>query len=331
MSIARISAGPFVKGALSYLIPQFRNPHVDMGTANADFAYSQFLRFVMLTARTRAWQRFPTVVAEIGPGSSFAFGICALLAGAERYYALDVIEQASSARNLTMLDDLAALFKARAPVPNDGWNARIFPFVPQTDFPEDLIPDLDRMLSDARIAEIRSSLAGNGSSDLIRSYAPWIDHESDVDPLPDWIVSNSVMEHIDDLDHAYQAFKRWSGSGTIMTHLIDYSAHGIAPQWNGHWGASDLGWTITRGRRHYLINRTPHAAHRKLHAAAGFTILAEEKLRRVDGLVREDFSPPFSAMSQEDAGTHLAFLVSRYDGDVVSEPRSDVTGNAARP
>ena len=84
MSIARISAGPFVKGALSYLIPQFRNPHVDMGTANADFAYSQFLRFVILTARAPAWQGFPTVVAEIGPGSSFAFGICALLAGAER-------------------------------------------------------------------------------------------------------------------------------------------------------------------------------------------------------------------------------------------------------
>jgi len=317
MSIARISTGPFVKGALSYFIPRFRNPHVEMGTAKADFAYSQFLRFVILTAKTRAWQHFPTVVAEIGPGSSFAFGICALLAGAERYYALDVIEQASSARNLAIMDDLVALFKARAPVPNDGWNARIFPFVARTDFPEDLMPNLDALLSDARIAQIRASLAGAGACDMIRAYAPWTSHEREVDRLPDWIVSNSVMEHVDDLDHAYQAFKRWSGPGTIMSHLIDYSAHGIAPEWNGHWGASDLGWTITRGKRHYLINRTPHSTHLRLHGAAGFTILAEDKLRRVDGLIREDFSASFSAMSQEDAGTHLAFLVSRHEGEAV--------------
>lgn len=329
MSIARISAGPFVKGALSYFIPQFRNPHVDMGTANADFAYSQFLRFVILTAKTTAWRQFPKVVAEIGPGSSFAFGICALLAGAQRYYALDVIEQTSSARNLAILDELVALFKARAPVPNDGWNARIFPFVGDTEFPEALMPRLDEMLSEARIAQIRASLSGTG--DMIRSYAPWTDHEQAVDRLPDWIVSNSVMEHVDDLDHAYQAFKRWSGPATIMSHLIDYSAHGIAPEWNGHWGASDLGWTITRGKRHYLINRTPHSAHMKLHAAAGFTILAEDKLRRVDGLIREDFSAPFSAMSQADAGTHLAFLVSRYDGAAISQPRSDLPESAVRP
>lgn len=319
MSIANLSLGPLVKGALSYVIPQFRNPHVEMGTANADFAYSQFLRFVILTAETCAWESFPQVVAEIGPGSSFAFGICALLAGAERYYALDVIEQTSSARNLAALDELVALFKARAPVPNEGWNARIYPFVPRTDFPAELIPNLDERLSDGRIAQIRSALAGTGSGDMIRSYAPWTAHEGKVDRRPDWIVSNSVMEHVDALDHAYLAFRRWSRPGTIMSHLIDYSAHGIAPEWNGHWAASDLEWTITRGRRHYLINRIPHSEHLKLHAASGFTLLAEEKLRRVDGLIRENFSAPFSAMSQEDARTHLAFLISRYDGaDAVS-------------
>ena len=193
------------------------------------------------------------------------------------------------------------------------------------------MPGLDAMLSDARLAEIRSNLAGERSGDMIRSYAPWTAHEQEVDRLPDWIVSNSVMEHVDDLDHAYQSFKHWSGRGTIMTHLIDYSAHGIAPEWNGHWGASDLGWTITRGRRHYLINRTPHAAHLRHHIRAGFSMLAEEKLRRVDGLIREDFSAPFSAMSQEDAGTHLAFLVSRYDGDPVNGPRSNAIGNTVHP
>jgi hypothetical protein len=312
MSIANISIGPFVKGALSYIIPQFRNPHVERGTANADFAYSQFLRFVILTARVQPWTHFPKVVAEIGPGSSFAFGICALLAGADRYYALDVIAQATSVRNLAMLDDLVARLKARAPIPDTGWNARIFPFVPGNDFPLALFPDLDETLSDQRIAEIRSNLAGTGPSDMIRSYAPWTDHEHRVDRLPDWIVSNSVMEHVDDLDHAYQAFRHWSAPGTIMSHLIDYSSHGITPEWNGHWAASDLGWTITRGKRHYLINRVPHSDHLKLHAASGFRVLAEDKLRRVDGLLREEFPAPFDAMSHEDASTHLAFIVSRH-------------------
>ncbi|MGB8840213.1 MAG: hypothetical protein WCC64_04000 [Aliidongia sp.] len=313
MSIANISVGPFVKGALSYVIPQFRNPHVERGTADADFAYSQFLRFVILTARAQSWTRFPKVVAEIGPGSSFAFGICSLLAGADRYYALDVIDQATSNRNLTILDELVGRLKARAPLPATGWNARIFPFVPSNEFPTDLFPNLDDTLSDRRILEIRSSLANIGTGDMVRSFTPWTKYERAVDRLPDWIVSNSVMEHVDDLDHAYRAFQRWSAPGTIMSHLIDYSSHGIASEWNGHWAASDLSWAITRGRRHYLINRVPHAEHLKLHAAAGFKILMEDKLRRVDGLLREGFPVPFDTMSPEDASTHLAFVVSRYN------------------
>jgi hypothetical protein len=317
MSIANISVGPFVKGALSFVVPRFRNPHVEMGTANVDFAYSQFLRFVILTAKTQAWTRFPKVVAEIGPGSSFAFGICALLVGAQRYYALDVIEQTSLARNVAILDDLVTRFRARTPVPNSGWNARIFPFVDSTDFPEALFPDLDETLSESRIAQIRASLSAPGTGDMIRSYAPWTEHEQGVDQLPDWIVSNSVMEHIDALDHAYQSFKRWSAPATVMSHLIDYSSHGIAPQWNGHWAASAFSWAITRGRRHYLINRVPHSEHLRLHTASGFRILLEEKLRRVDGFIREEFSSPFSEMSQEDASTHLAFLVSQYQGPTV--------------
>jgi len=87
----------------------------------------------------------------------------------------------------------------------------------------------------------------------------------------------------------------------------------IAPRWNGRWATSEFGWAIARGKRHYLINRMPYSDHVKLHASAGFRILSEKKLRRVDGFVREDFSKPFSSMSQEDAGTQLAFLVSRYE------------------
>ena len=311
MPIANISTGPFAKGALSFVVPHFRNPHVDAGTARTDFAYSQFLRFLVLTAQATDWTGMPATVAEIGPGSSFGFGLCALLSGASRYYALDVIAQGSAAGNLRIFDELVALLRARAPIPDAGWNARIYPFVPDTAFPDVLLPGLDRLLADERVARIRANVAGSRDDGLIRSYAPWTEHEGAVEHRPDWIVSNSVMEHVDALDHAYAAFRRWSGPATFMTHLIDYSSHGITPEWNGHWAAHRLAWQITRGRRHYLINRAPHSQHLDLHRRNGFEILADERLRRVDGLLREDFPAPFGAMSQDDARTHLAFVVSR--------------------
>lgn len=45
--------------------------------------------------------------------------MCALLAGAKRYVGLDVVRFADLSGNVQILDDLVALFQARAPIPDD--------------------------------------------------------------------------------------------------------------------------------------------------------------------------------------------------------------------
>ena len=59
----------------------------------------------------------PGVVAELGPGNSLGIGLSTLLSGADRYHAFDVVPHAQVNHNLAVLDELIALFKARADIP----------------------------------------------------------------------------------------------------------------------------------------------------------------------------------------------------------------------
>ena len=62
------------------------------GTDSARYCYSVWLRhLVLLHASGRMRHRVPRVVAELGPGDSIGIGIAALLSGAEKYYAFDVV------------------------------------------------------------------------------------------------------------------------------------------------------------------------------------------------------------------------------------------------
>ena len=60
----------------------------------------------------RAWSR-----------QSLGIGLAALLSGVERYIALDVIQYASDAQNLRIFEGLIALFKDRAPIPDEAGSA----------------------------------------------------------------------------------------------------------------------------------------------------------------------------------------------------------------
>ena len=130
----------------------------------------------------------------------------------------------------------------------------------------------------------------------------------------DWVFSQSVLEHIDDLDTTYRALALWLTPGGHMSHLIDFSSHSLTREWNGHWALGDVTWRALRGRRPYLLNREPYAAHLRRAAANGFVTVLERRNKRFDGLIPEQFAPPFRDMSEEDARTAMAFLVSRKDG-----------------
>ena len=150
------------------------------------------------------------VVMEFGPGSSYGMGIAALLSGAKRYYALDLIYYTSDIRNLAIFDEMVKMFKTRAPVPIAGSCAKMFPFIDDPAFPKSALPDalLERTLNPNRIRAIRRDLQIRGNA-FIRPRSSTHIHGIVLDEPADIILSELVLEHVDDLKSTYEAFRRW--------------------------------------------------------------------------------------------------------------------------
>ena len=88
------------------------------GTDSARYCYSVWLRhLILLHASGRMRDRVPRVVAELGPGDSIGIGIAALLSGAEKYYAFDVVQYSDLSRVRGIFDELVQMFVDREPVP----------------------------------------------------------------------------------------------------------------------------------------------------------------------------------------------------------------------
>ncbi|HLH97104.1 MAG TPA: methyltransferase domain-containing protein [Xanthobacteraceae bacterium] len=301
-----------VKGAASHWVKSLRNSGTGTGGAfRPEGSYAIFMRHLMALAEIDV-AFDDKVVLEFGPGSSYGMGVAALLSGARRYYAFDLVDHTTDARNLAVFDELVRLFKSRADIPVTGWCARIFPFIDDPAFPRNLLSDalLERTLRPERLAAIRHDLESRGDNFIRPRSSADLGH-ANLDESVDIIVSESVLEHVDDVEAAYAAFARWLSPGGAMTHLIDYSSHNLSDEWNGHWECSPFIWSLVRGKRSYLINRMPHQTHVDLLTANGMTICRTKLLRRVDGLTPDQFSPEFRGMGLRDATTALASITCR--------------------
>lgn len=277
------------------------------------YYYSVWLRHLRQVSRVSA-DTDPRCVAELGPGDSLGLGLAAILSGADRYYALDRLRFATSRHNLTILDELIELFRTRAPIPDDGELPHVHPKLGDYRFPADLLSDarLGRALEPSRLERIRRIVGGQRETDEeieIRYFAPWDDTAAIQPETVDWVFSQAVLEHVDDVQAAYWNLSRWLRHGGLMSHRIDYSSHGITWDWNGHWTISESMWKVVRGKRAYLINRLPHSAHLAAMSNAGFRVLFEQ---RSDGPVRlkQELAPTYRNLAHEDLTTTGAFVVA---------------------
>lgn len=171
-------------------------------------------------------------VAELGCGDSFGVGYAALLSGAEKFSAFDVVPTAKEDKEL--LEEMILLFKNKTPIPDDKEFPKAFPKLKCYDFPLG-------ELTDETIERVRNT--------KIAYYVPW-----DKCPLPlvDLVVSYAAMEHVEDVERAY---KRLGQITKLMAHVIDFKSHGTASTWYGHWDYSAFIWRLIRGRCVYFINR----------------------------------------------------------------------------
>src|SRR5260221_5211869 len=177
----------YVKGALSFVVPQARDSHSNLFPVSAEFSYSLFLRHYVLRSQFRP-PRFGEAVAELGPGSSLGFGMAALIAGASRYRAYDLTAHFDTATNLAVFDALVALFAARAPIPHEGEFSRIFPFLDDYSFPASLTDEwLRAALAAKRLPASRQDIeAGGGKSIKVNlgMVAEGVQERRDLPPPP---------------------------------------------------------------------------------------------------------------------------------------------------
>lgn len=266
---------PLVKGLLTFVpgasrvLPKGRTG----GTDKASYCLEVWLKHLALL-RAAGMRGTPRTLAELGPGDSIGVGLAALLSGVERYCALDVVRFSNAEANLAILDELAALSRAR-----------------------------DASLDERRISRIREAISSPGADRggiAIRYMVPWSDARVIEPASVDAVVSHAVLEHVVDLEGTYRALSRWLKPGGMMSHQIDFTSHGTAERWNGYRAYPEFLWKLIAGRRPYLINREPCSTHLALLEENGFEILSTKRVTRTDGIARSRLSRRWRGISDED-------------------------------
>lgn len=279
-------------------------------TESAHYCYSVWLRH-LVKANESGLNPYPKVVAELGPGNSLGVGIAALLSGCDEYIALDVAPFAAQRTNLEVFDDLVTLFRGRTDVPGDDVYPNLKPKLESYQFPHQILDDkrLNSALDSAHLTLIRQwTVDVNGEGSQIKYVTPWHDHRVINENYVDLIMSQAVLEHIDNLSKAYQAMDLWLKPTGFMSHQIDYKSHGTAKEWNGHWAYSELIWKLMKGKRAYFLNREPHSTHVRLLRQQGYRIVCEKRVKSESGLSRSELGPRYSSILEQDLTTSGSFI-----------------------
>lgn len=284
------------------------------GTNSSRYCNSVWLRhLVKLNSNNIIF--LPESVAELGPGDSLGIGIASLLSGAKEYIALDVQKYWNPAQNVQMLDDLLVLFENREPIPGENEFPNVQPKLGNYSFPSAIISNdlLKVSLSLERIEAIKKELANPDNPDnvFIKYFIPWSNPEVVRKESVDLIISQAVLEHVDELESTYHAMNQWLKNGGIMSHSIDFKSHGFTKSWNGHWTLSEWEWKIVRGGRVYAINREPFSTHLRILNQTGFKIENTE-FKKLPGKIKiNQLAKTFSNLSDEDISVSGMYVIAR--------------------
>ena len=282
------------------------------GTTSARYCYTVWLRHLIKTAPFRKGPPTGTVV-ELGPGDSLGIGLAALLSGAERYVAVDSVRYADTQRNIEVLEELVALFRQRAPVPDAREFPRVKPELQDYRFPDHLLPKawLYKALDPGRIQRIESALRETQRTQSMVCYVDPQHKNTIPQGTVTHVFSQAVLEHVDEPNAVYTACHDWLAPDGVMSHVIDFKSHGVSKEWNGHWLYPDPLWRLIRGRRPYLLNRLPCSAHLDMIRAAGFALVSVERTHLPSSIETRQLARRFRRLSPGDLTTSGVFLVAQ--------------------
>jgi len=289
-------------------------------TQSAMYCYAVWLRH-LVKANQNGLSGVPSKIAELGPGDSLGIGLAALLCGAERYYAFDVVDYSDVHKNLTVFDELLELFQRRLAIPDGSRCPEIKPQLEDYRFPVQILTKdiMTAALDPARVEKIRNSIRDHNSADSMISYrVPWFDPLILSQSSVDMIYSQAVLEHVDNLEHTYMAMAAWLKPGGMMSHQIDFKCHGTAHDWNGHWTYGEKLWRFIKGRRPYLLNREVCSRHLQLIEDSGLNVVNKIRFRQQSLLTKQDLTPYYKDISDEDLSTSGVFVQAMKAGSITS-------------
>jgi SAM-dependent methyltransferase len=265
---------PVARTIASYVLPKkvMKRPGSG-GSFSSEYCYSVWLRHYKILEQNNLLYDFQKI-AEIGPGDSLGVGIVGLLCGAKEYHALDVIEHANLERNIKVANEVAERLIKHTDIPNGESTKNTHPKLSDYSFPKSL-NYLNEEIINKRLEQVIKALKREPSELKITYRVPWYENQSNIDDI-DFIFSQAVMEHVDDIEGAYSSMYKYLKKGGIMSHQIDYKSHEMSNSWDGHWYISKPMWKFLLKGRKYSMNRLPHSAHidalRKANFSIGFEI-----------------------------------------------------------
>ena len=208
---------------LATFLPGYNRLHARKasGTVSARYCYSVWLRHLVMAYKNEL-TNFPRSIAEIGPGDSLGVGLASLLSGVEMYYSFDVVRHANNAKNIEVFDELVEMYTRHERIPDDTEFPEVEPKLDTYEFPSYILSDnwLGKALAPSRVNAIKHSLVGSEKGSSYVSYvAPWHEDRLLDESSVDMIISQAVLEHVDDLDLTYHAMKRWLKAGIFILYI----------------------------------------------------------------------------------------------------------------
>jgi SAM-dependent methyltransferase len=305
-------AAPVLKGLLTRvpILDTWRRHHATSGgTDSSRYCYSVWLRH-LTTLNRYGFKISGSRIGELGPGDSIGIGIAALLSGASHYVGLDIVPFSAKINLQTIFEELVDLYSRRERIPDHNEFPRVRPRLESYEFSDYLI-DWENFAerTESIHKELRNPNIGTGQ--FVDYKVPWTSHDQVAAASLDLIFSQAVLEHVDGLEETYNAMSLWLKPGGYASHVIDFTAHGLAPFWNGHWAYSDWEWKSVRGCREYLLNRQPLSRHLFCASLAGFEVVHAHRDYGERGLGKSALSQQFQTLNDDDLRTRGAVLILR--------------------
>lgn len=307
-------ARPYVLGLLSWVPAAVINgemPRPERFDA-ARYSYSVWLRHLVLAFPN--FTSFPKTILELGPGDSFGVGLAALISGANKIYALDSVRFIhDSQETVQTFNYLVRLFSEQAKIPDVDEIPEMKPLLDSCMFPSYILTEqnLAASLEQRRLQNIRNSLLNENvsSMDKIINY---FTREDAALPIGldsvDMVISQAVMEHVDNINQMYSQLYVWLKPGGLMSHMIDFRSHNITKEWNGHWGYSDAQWKIIEGKRYKFLNREPYSKHLTALREIGFSVVNTLTYQVKESAASNQKHYKYGKLSQEDTITTGALI-----------------------